>query len=230
MRRYRKGQTFRPPSAAESAANADAIEAFRRRPELPQDQPTRGSKILVKTPSGGIAARDGTTIYSATCTRCVESSGAGEKTILETDEPMLVYNLDTTAVSGGIYINTGLTMAGTRCAEMSNVGNASIRFEVLSAGPFLGDLATECDYVVAEVLGVSCQGAGVEVDDEVNVWDPSRCQFNIPIDILIGAHGRATRMVNDTEGIVDCEDEREDEGSCLWEVQTLCCNEEIYGT
>ena len=37
MRRYRKGQTFRPPTAAESAAHADAVEAFRCRPAEPQD-------------------------------------------------------------------------------------------------------------------------------------------------------------------------------------------------
>jgi len=109
-------------------------------------------------------------------------------------------------------------------------GAVQIRFEVLAAGPSLGDLALECDYVVAKVLGVSCQGSGVEVDDEVNIWDADRCHFNIPIDILIGARGRAIQMKNDTEGVVDCLYELEDEGSCKWEVIALCCQEEIYGT
>lgn len=36
MRRYRKGQTFRPPTAEESAAAADAMESHRRAPEQPQ--------------------------------------------------------------------------------------------------------------------------------------------------------------------------------------------------
>ncbi len=115
MRRYRKGDQFRPPTAAESAASADALEGFRRRSAQPQNQLARGSDI-VKTPEGGIPARDGTTIYSATCTRCVEAtSTAGQKTILETDEELLVYNLEIAAVPGDIYVSTGLTLGGTLC-------------------------------------------------------------------------------------------------------------------
>jgi hypothetical protein len=108
-------------------------------------------------------------------------------------------------------------------------GAGIIRFKVLSAGPFLGDTALECDYVVAEVLGISCKGAGVSVGDQVNVWDPSECHFNIPLEVLVGTHGMAAKMVNDTEG-VDCLDTRLAEGSCRWVVQTLCCVEEIYGS
>jgi len=38
MRRYRKGEIFRPPTAAESAASADAMEGFRRRAPQPPDR------------------------------------------------------------------------------------------------------------------------------------------------------------------------------------------------
>lgn len=107
-------------------------------------------------------------------------------------------------------------------------GAAAIRFEVLSAGPSLGDLVLECDSVVAEVLNVSCGGAGVGVGDEVTIWDPSRCHFNVPLEVLIGAVGMAIKMVNDTEGVIDCLYAREAEGACWWEVQTLCCVEDIY--
>lgn len=109
-------------------------------------------------------------------------------------------------------------------------GAPQIRFEVTAASPSQGNDQVECDYVTAEVLAVSCGGAGVSVGDEVVVWDPSRCQFAIPIEVLVGTHGWATRMVNATEGITDCLDERLAQGSCLWMVTTLCCCEEIYGS
>lgn len=35
MRRYRKGEIFRPPTVGESSAQADALEGYRRRPPLP---------------------------------------------------------------------------------------------------------------------------------------------------------------------------------------------------
>jgi hypothetical protein len=114
MRRYRKGQMFRPPTAAESAAIADTVEASRSSPAAPQDRPTRGSDILVKTPAGGIAARAGTTIFSAVCTRCVETSFADEKTILETDEPLVVFNIYPDAVTEEVFVITSLTASGTR--------------------------------------------------------------------------------------------------------------------
>ena len=114
MRRYRKGQTWRPPSAADSAASADTVEAFRNRPAQPQDRaPLRGD-IVVKTPPDGIPARCGTTIYSATCTRCIEAGNADEKTILDTDEEMIVFNLYPDAVAGAVYVVTSLTACGTR--------------------------------------------------------------------------------------------------------------------
>ena len=114
MRRYRKGQMFRPPTAAESAVNADTLEAFRSSPAAPQDRPTRGTDILVKTPSGGIAARAGTTLFSAVCTRCVETSTADEKTILETDEPLVVFNVYPDAVAEEVFVVTSLMATGTR--------------------------------------------------------------------------------------------------------------------
>ena len=109
------------------------------------------------------------------------------------------------------------------------VGTEVISFRVLAAGPFLGEMALECDSVVAQVLNVSCGGSSVSVGDEVTVWDPSRCYFNMPIEMLIGALGRATRMVNDMEDVVDCYEALAEEGRCKWEVLTLCCTEEIYG-
>lgn len=108
-------------------------------------------------------------------------------------------------------------------------GAGVIRFEVVSAGPYLGDVTPECDYVRAEVLSVSCKGAGVSVGDEVNVWDLSRCKFNLPSEVLIGTHGWATKMVNQST-IYECSDDQAAEGNCRWEVTSLCCAEELYGS
>ncbi len=109
-------------------------------------------------------------------------------------------------------------------------GTLSVRFQVEAAGPFLGDINTpECDFVVATILALSCGGSGVAIGEEVNVWDPSRCHFNLPIATLVGAHGFAVNMVSDLTG-VDCIDERASEGACHLVVVNLCCTEEIFGS
>jgi hypothetical protein len=115
MKRYRKGQIWRPPTAAESAATAEAIESHRRSPPQPQDLPPVGQDIIVKTPAAGIAARSGTTISSALCTRCIETDGTSNtKTLVDTDEELRVYNLYPDAVSGSVYVITSQTLHGTR--------------------------------------------------------------------------------------------------------------------
>lgn len=115
MRRYRKGMMWRPPSAAESAAHADAAASHQRSPPQPQDLSPVGQDIIVKTPSGGIAARSGTTISSAVCTRCIEIDGASStKTLVETDEELRIYNLYPDAVTGEVYAITSITLHGTR--------------------------------------------------------------------------------------------------------------------
>jgi hypothetical protein len=139
MRRYRKGDTFRPPTAAESAVSADALEGFRRRPPQPQDQVPRSHMLLVKTPAGGIAARDGDTLSSATCTRCIESSEAGTKTLLDTDESITVYNPYEEDIPGDIYVLTGLTESGTRCVIRPDT---SLRWGKLDSALSSGGTAT----------------------------------------------------------------------------------------
>lgn len=84
-------------------------------------RPTYGAALIVKTPSGGIDARDGSTIFSATCIQCIaaETSTAGERTIHETDSELVVYNFHTTAVVGNTFIKTALSPNGTRYVEDS---------------------------------------------------------------------------------------------------------------
>ena len=122
MHRYRVGQIFRPPSVAESAANADSVESHRRSPAKPQDLAPVGQDIVIKTPTAGIEARDDMTIYSALCTRCIEIDGEDNtKTLVETDEERRIYNLELAAVPGDSFVNTALTLHGTRHA-MPTVG------------------------------------------------------------------------------------------------------------
>ena len=75
-----------------------------------------GRDLFVKTPSGGIAARSGTTVYSATCTVCIlaDTATAGQRQIVETDNELTVYNVYPDAVTGEIYVPTGLLEDGTR--------------------------------------------------------------------------------------------------------------------
>ena len=80
-----------------------------------------GQTLIVKTPAAGIPARNGTTIISKTCIKCVaaETATPGLKTIHETGEELSVSNLDTAAVSGDAFIKTALSPNGTRYAELS---------------------------------------------------------------------------------------------------------------
>lgn len=77
-----------------------------------------GQSMIVKTPSGGIDARVGTTLSSATCTRCVEAETVtpGEKTLHDTGEELLVYNVDLADIAGDSYVRTDLSPNGTRYA------------------------------------------------------------------------------------------------------------------
>jgi hypothetical protein len=136
----------------------------------------------------------------------------------------------------------------------SSGGSEIINFRVLSAGTFIGEVDNFCLRVQAEVLAVSCSGASVSVGDEVTIYDPGGCQFNIPVEILLNVRGTAVKMAwndpipgtgtgtgtgtlgVDVQGIPYCflqstpeEIEAfEDAGECWWMVQSLCCVEDWY--
>ncbi len=120
MWRPRKDSIYRPPTAAESAASADALEGFRRQASQPQDKAPIGQTVLVKTPEDGIPARDENTIFWVKCQRCIERYTADEKEIVETDEEIIVHNLFLEAVAGDTYVPTSLTEGGTRYASQAD--------------------------------------------------------------------------------------------------------------
>ncbi len=120
MWRPRKGSTFRVPTAADSAASADATEDFRRRASQPQDKAPVGQTIVVKTPVDGIPARDENTIFWEKCQRCIERYTPDQKEIVDTDEEIIVFNLFAEVVPGDTYVPTLLTEGGTRYAHQAH--------------------------------------------------------------------------------------------------------------
>jgi len=85
---------------------------------LPMDKTAEA--VVVKTPSGGIEARDGTTVKSALCDLYREVDGSSNtKTltaIMEGASPaqVRVWNFANEAVAGDAYVVTSRTKSGTR--------------------------------------------------------------------------------------------------------------------
>ena len=76
--------------------------------ELPKGRVLPAECILCKTPGGGIAARSGTTISSASCDVFRQSSG----TISDSGTDATVWNISSTAVAGSTYIIAAPTNVG----------------------------------------------------------------------------------------------------------------------
>jgi len=125
---------------------------------------------------------------------------------------------------------TGEKTCVIRFSSVGGGGAPKIRFTILSTSFTVGLGALGCDHVVVRVDHVSCSGTGVAVGDEVNVYDPEYCHFNLPIELLIGLSGTATRYKSenyqpDLEYLLDCVAEVQTAG-CMWMIDTLCCSEE----
>ncbi len=118
-------------------------------------RPTYGQSFLVKTPTDGIAARDGDTIYSATCTKCVEAETAtpGEKTIHNTNEELVVSNVYASDIAGDAYVMTDLTSSGTRYVELDSVQLVKVSKD----GGVSGGAAANCTwtYTVTTIAGAT---------------------------------------------------------------------------
>jgi len=145
-----------------------------------------------------------------------------------------VHNINDVVISAGQYMLAVLTKGGRWVAAVSGAGVPVIRFSTLSIGPFQSQSSVECLSVVGEVLDVSCGGAGVSIGDEVTIYDPNGCWFNLPIEVLIGTKGTAVRMqwsdVLESECLAGTGTGTGTAASesCFWMAQTLCCSEEIY--
>lgn len=103
-----------------------------------------------------------------------------------------------------------------------------IWFDVISIGYYNGWVLPGCESVLAVVTQVSCETTSVAVGDEVYVYDPSFCFFNLPIVILMNLSGTATLSKRDDLTFTRCGVYMTDE--CFWAVDGVCCLEEDYGT
>lgn len=112
-------------------------------------------------------------------------------------------------------------------------GAARVRFTILSTAfsEVLG--AIGCDFVTARVNYISCNSTDVAVGDEIRIFDPEYCHFNLPIELLVGLCGTATSM--DAAEFIASRDAAYslpeclyalDGQSCIWMIDTLCCAEE----
>lgn len=131
-------------------------------------QASYGQSLIVKTPVDGIAARDGTTIFSAACIKCVavETSTPGERTLHETDEELVVYNSEEHDVLGEIFVKTSLSPKGTRYVDR---GIGRQRFELKDNLPSSGSVSAGQQATAHPV-----DAAGVvdtDVDREFEVYD-----------------------------------------------------------
>ena len=193
MWRPRKGSTFRVPTAADSAANADALEGFRRRASQPQDKAPVGQTVLVKTPADGIPARDENTIFWEKCQRCIERYTADEKEIVETDEEIIVHNLFGQAILGDTYVATALTEGGTRYATLVHEVVAFTLTEDMDAStPGEASCTIRRAWSAANEEYTASSDTSVVVDPD-DIWDAA----------LSGAEGRGYLMPGNDRTVID---------------------------
>ncbi len=141
--------------------------------------------------------------------------------------------IESSPISAGTVRNgAGVFQVPRRIAAGGGgVGHVRIRFTIESTSFAVGLGQTGCDFVNATVTYISCAGSGVAVGDEVHIFDPEYCHFNLPIEILVGLCGTATQMDSaaflsrTSYGLADCTYELAG-ASCMWMIDTLCCAEE----
>lgn len=168
----------------------------------------------------------------------ITDDNAGEPSITQVNRDVRVFNVSESEINAGDgYLVVKRDKFGRWLAEAGGSGGHTvIRFRVVSVGSFQSLLSQECLSVVAVVLEVSCSSSGVSVGDEVTIWDPLACWFNLPIDILENTAGMAVKMEIGSNFVPSqCEATGTGTGtaatadtSCYWVVQNLCCAEEVY--
>ena len=103
-------------------------------------------------------------------------------------------------------------------------GGGKIWFTVLEIDYYLWILPG-CERVRAVVTQVSCETTAVAVGDEVYIYDPVFCYFNVPIVILMQLRGTATLSKKGSLNLTACGLTVPD---CFWAVDSVHCLEEEY--
>lgn len=113
------------------------------------------------------------------------------------------------------------------CGGGGGSGGGKIWFRVLEVSHYvISGTVPGCEFVRAEVTQVSCETTSVSVGDEVMVFDPHFCWFNIPLILLMRFEGTATLSKRGTFNLAVCGVTVPD---CFWAVDSACCLEEVYG-
>lgn len=158
---------------------------------------------------------------------------------VQNDSKLFVYNPFSSSVSAGTVCLAIREKNGQYVLLNPSSGGAPrIRFTIASASLTIGNGTLGCDHVVGVVTFVSCDAAGVAVGDQVDIYDPEYCHFNLPVDLLVGLSGTATKMDSSsyqstlgtgtgTGSALDCITDVQNAG-CVWMIDTLCCAEEEY--
>ena len=103
-------------------------------------------------------------------------------------------------------------------------GGGKIWFTVLEIDYYLWILPG-CERVRAVVTQISCETTAVAVGDEVYIYDPVFCYFNVPIVILMQLRGTATLSQKGSLNLTACGITVPD---CFWAVDSVHCLEEEY--
>lgn len=82
-----------------------------------------------------------------------------------------------------------------------------------------------CEYVKAVVTQVACDTTAAKVGDEVLVFDPMFCWFNLPIVLMMRLNGTATLSSVGQFNLQVC---GQTPTTCFWAVDSVCCLEETY--
>jgi len=171
--------------------------------------PSYGQSLIVKTPEDGIDARDGTTISSATCIKCVaaETSTPGERTIHETDEELVVYNPENHDVLGEIFVKTTLSPNGTRYVDRDC--DHRIQFKPNTDVPAFGVMySTGIDATQATLVITTKKPDGLALGEIILINGPDavdsgvigKCHMagDVPIEALV--NGSETLAAGDVCG------------------------------
>lgn len=219
-----------------------------KKPDIPPPNEAGPTVCVVKVPDEGFSAMvedtgtDDGTAY--------DNLGTGYGSVYRaydgTDGPILVpvgqskhvYNIGDSAITpdDSKYVIAHRDGFGKLYTQKGGSGGAQIiSFIIQSNGTFVGGITDPtCLHVQAEVVNISCGGSGVAVGDEVTIWDPAGCFFNVPVDILLYMQGMAVKMAwDDTNPYGICHPAAPPpvepvEGECWWKVISLSCIENIY--
>ena len=162
--------------------------------------PRAQATLLVKAPSGGIAAPSGTTIYGEECLICLESESStpGEMSITETADTVIVYNavLGSPAIAGSTYSvaelsDTGVWVIRSSTSYSPTVGIVTFSWE----GPNANDGSSTTIYKGYPDVTTSTNYSNDDWEWDVSSGTPSEYGLKFltaglyPVVIEFGADG-----------------------------------------